>query len=84
MICAPGVPPVSGRHDRASEQGFRHCRSSKRACAREWIETLEADARRDELLADPRSDALLQRLAGKAASDVASRDITYFDPANKP
>ena len=40
--------------------------AEQEAIAREVLERIEADARWDDLLADPRSAALLERLADEA------------------
>ena len=42
--------------------------AEQEALARELLERIDADARWDMLLADPRSEALLERLSDEAAS----------------
>lgn len=53
------------------------------AIAREILDRLASDARWDEALADPRSGALLRRLAGEARDDIATGDVLDCDPANR-
>lgn len=43
--------------------------AEREAIARELLDRLEADARWDKLLADPRSEALQDRLAEEVADD---------------
>jgi hypothetical protein len=54
------------------------------AIAREVLDRLEADARWEKLLADPRSKATLSRLAAEAHSDIAAGNVSDSDPSNKP
>lgn len=54
------------------------------AIARDLLDRIEADARWDELFADPRSQSVLSRLAAEAMDDVARGDALDFDPATKP
>lgn len=58
--------------------------AEQEAIAREVLDRIEADARWDELFADPRSKAVLSRLAAEALDDVASGDVFDFDPATRP
>jgi hypothetical protein len=47
--------------------------AEQEAIAREVIERIEADTRWDALFADPRSEALLERLADEACGEIARR-----------
>ena len=58
--------------------------AEQEAIAREMLDRLEADARWEKLLADPRSKAVLSRLAADARSEIARGDVVDGDPANKP
>lgn len=58
--------------DKAVAAVSRLPEAEQEAIARELLERIEADRRWDELLADPRSDKLLQRLADEARADIAS------------
>jgi hypothetical protein len=51
--------------------------------AREVLERLEADARWEKLFADPRSEALLERLADKAVDEIRRGDVIDGDPGNR-
>ena len=57
--------------------------AEQEALAREMLERLEADARWEHLLADPRSPAALSRLAAEARNDIARGDVSDHDPATK-
>ena len=46
--------------------------AEQEAIAREMLDRLEADARWDKLLADPRSKAALSRLAAEARAEIGS------------
>ena len=54
--------------------------------ARAILQRLEAedDARWDAAFADPRSSALLKRLADEADDDVARGDFVHGDPSTIP
>ncbi len=54
------------------------------AIAREVLDRIEADARWDKLLADPRSRSVLTRLAAEARQDIARGDVCDHDPSDKP
>jgi hypothetical protein len=56
--------------------------AEQEAIAREVLDRIEADARWEQLLGDPRSEALLSRLAAEAREDIAKGDVLEFDPAN--
>ena len=45
------------------------------AIAREVLERIEADARWEQLFADPRSEALLERLTNEARDDICRGDV---------
>ena len=51
------------------------------ALARDILATLAADARWDALFADPRSEALLDRLADEALAEVARGAAIDGDPS---
>ena len=57
--------------------------AEQEAIAREMLDRLEADARWDKLLTDPRSKAALSRLAAEARADIARGDVTDGDPGGK-
>lgn len=52
--------------------------------AREVLARLEADDRWDKLFSDPRSEALLDRLATEAAVEIARRDVVELEAVLKP
>jgi hypothetical protein len=56
--------------------------AEQEAIAREMLERIEADARWEKLLADPRSGAALKRLAVEAEDDIARGDVLDMDPAD--
>jgi hypothetical protein len=58
--------------------------ADQEAIAREVLDRLEADARWDQLLADPRSESALSKLVAEARADIARGDVLDFDPATKP
>lgn len=49
--------------------------AEQEAIAREVLERIEADARWDALFADPRSEALLDRLADEALGGIHRGDV---------
>ncbi len=49
--------------------------AEQEAIAREVLERVEADACWEKLFADPRSEALLERLADEARNDIRRGDI---------
>jgi sugar-specific transcriptional regulator TrmB len=53
------------------------------ATAREVLERIEADARWDKLFADPRSEALLERLADEALNEIRRGDVIDGDPGDR-
>ena len=57
--------------------------AEQEAIAREVLERIEADARWDDLSADPRSAALLERLADEARDEISRGDIADRDPGSR-
>jgi hypothetical protein len=57
--------------------------AEQEAFAREVLERIEADARWDALLADPRSKGALARLAAEAQEDIERGDVLDIDPADR-
>ena len=55
--------------------------AEQEAIAREVLERIEADARWEKLFADPRSEALLERLADEALDEIRRGDVIDVDPA---
>jgi hypothetical protein len=53
------------------------------AIAREVLERIEADAKWDKLLADPRSKDVLKRLATEAEAEIERGDVFESDPADR-
>jgi hypothetical protein len=53
------------------------------AIAREVLERIEADAKWDKLLADPRSKDVLKRLATEAEAEIERGDAFESDPADR-
>jgi hypothetical protein len=49
--------------------------AEQEAIAREVLERIEADARWEKLFADPRSEALLERLADEALDEIRRGDV---------
>ena len=49
--------------------------AEQEAIAREILERIEADARWQELFADPRSESLLDRLADEALDEIRRGDV---------
>ena len=58
--------------------------AEQEAIARELLERIEADARWDALFADPRSEALLERLADEALAEVRRGEVVDGDPGDGP
>ena len=56
--------------------------AEQEAIARVVLDRIEADARWDEVLADPRSETLLSRLAAEAREEISKGDVLDFDPSN--
>jgi hypothetical protein len=56
--------------------------AEQEAIAREVLERIEADARWEKLMADPRSEAVLERLAAEARDEIQRGDIVDTDPAD--
>jgi len=57
--------------------------AEQEAIAREVLERIEADERWDALFADPRSEALLERLADEALDEVRRGDVVDGDPGSR-
>ena len=55
--------------------------AEQEAIAREVLERLDADARWEQLLADPRSKGVLKRLAAEAREEIERGDDLDIDPA---
>ena len=55
--------------------------AEQEAIAREVLERLDADARWEQLLADPRSKSVLKRLAAEAREEIERGDDLDIDPA---
>ena len=51
--------------------------------AREILERVEADARWDALFADPRSEALLERLADETLEEARRGEVVNGDPGDR-
>ena len=58
--------------------------AEQEAIAREVLERIEADARWDALFADPRSEALLERLTDGALEEVRRGEVIDGDPSHRP
>ena len=58
--------------------------AEQEAIARELLERIEADTRWDRLFADPRSEALLSRLAAEANEEIMRGEVFDYDPSSKP
>jgi hypothetical protein len=57
--------------------------AEQEAIARELLNRIEADARWDALLADPRSESLLERLADEALDEIRRGDVVDGDPGDR-
>jgi hypothetical protein len=57
--------------------------AEQKAIARELLDRIEADARGDTLLADPRSESLLDRLADEALDEIRRGDVVDGDPGDR-
>jgi hypothetical protein len=57
--------------------------AEQKAIARELLDRIEADARWDTLLADPRSESLLDRLADEALDEIRRGDVVDGDPGDR-
>ena len=57
--------------------------AEQEAIAREVLERIEADARWEKLLADPRSKDALRRLAAEAQADIERGDELDLDPTDR-
>ena len=53
------------------------------AIAHDLLEMIRSERKWDELFADPRSDALLKRLAAEADDEIARGEVFDFDPATR-
>ncbi len=51
--------------------------------ARELLEMLGSEQRWDALFADPRSEALMDKMAAKVRADIAAGRVTDGDPSDK-
>lgn len=51
--------------------------------ARELLEMLASEQRWDALFADPRSEALMDKMAAKVRADIAAGRVTDGDPSDK-
>ena len=51
--------------------------------AREVLARIEADARWEQLFADPRSEALLDRLSNEAMTEIARGDVVDLETVLK-
>lgn len=58
--------------------------AEQEAIAREMLDRLESDQRWQQAFADPRSKALLGRLAAEARDDAARGDVSDDDPSSLP
>jgi hypothetical protein len=58
--------------------------AEQEAIAREVLERIEADARWENLVADPRSEALLERLADEALGEIRRGEVIDGDPSHRP
>jgi hypothetical protein len=58
-------------------------REEQDAIAREILDRIEADARWDALLADPRSEDTLKRLSDEAHADIERGDVLDIDPSRR-
>jgi hypothetical protein len=58
--------------------------AEQEAIVRDVLERIDADARWDKLLNDPRSPGTLSRLTQEARDDIARGDVSDHDPATKP
>ena len=56
--------------------------AEQEAIAREVLERLDADARWEQLLADPRSKGVLKRLSAEAREEIERGDDLDIDPAD--
>lgn len=54
------------------------------AIARDLLDLIRSERKWDQLFADPRSDAVLKRLAGEADDEAANGRDFDFDPATRP
>jgi hypothetical protein len=57
--------------------------AEQEAIAREVLDRIEADARWDALLADPRSEAVLERMADEALDEIRRGDVVDGDPGSR-
>ena len=51
--------------------------------ARELLEMLASEQRWDALFADPRSEALMDKMAAKVRADIAAGRVSDGDPSDK-
>ncbi len=52
------------------------------AIARDLLDMVRSERKWDQLFADPRSDALFERMAKKVRSDVIAGRVTKGDPSD--
>jgi len=67
--------------EKAIKAASRLSQEQQDAIASEILARIEADARWDAALADPRSDRLLKQLADEARADIARGDVLDTDPS---
>ena len=49
----------------------------------ELLETIRSEAKWNKLFADPRSDALMEKMAAKVRADIAAGRVTDGDPSER-
>jgi len=73
-------PGMNALLDKAFSAISKLSDAEQEAIAREMLDRLEGDARWDKLFADPRSNAVLGRLAAEARGEIAKGDLVDRDP----
>ncbi|MEQ1614803.1 MAG: hypothetical protein ABL904_18810 [Hyphomicrobiaceae bacterium] len=68
--------------DIAIQAASRLPREQQDLIAREILDRIEANSRWDTVIADPRSEGLMKRLADEARNDIARGEVRDVDPAH--
>jgi hypothetical protein len=55
---------------------------AQEAIAQDLLDLIRSERKGDDLFADPRSEALFERMADQVRSDIAAGDVLPGDPAD--
>ena len=57
---------------------------AQEAIAHDLLDMIRSERKWDELFADPRSEALLERMAKKVQAEIGGGDVIEGDPSDRP